>query len=77
MKTFAYTINLKQDEALVKKYEEHHRAVWPEVLKSLSAVGIQNMKIFRIGYKLFMYMETIDNFEPTIDFPRYLTLDER
>ena len=75
MKTFAYTINLKQDDELVKKYEEHHQAVWPIVLKSLSKVGVLDMKIFRVGYKMFMVMEAIDTFDPNIDFPRYLTLD--
>lgn len=77
MKTFAYTINLKKDDELVAKYEEHHRAVWPEVLKSLKEVGVEGMKIFRVGYKMFMVMEAVDHFEPSVDFPRYLTLDDR
>ena len=77
METYAYTINLKKDDALVEQYLEHHRAVWPEVLTSLKEVGVEQMKIFRVGYKMFMYMEAVDGFNPSVDFPRYLTLDDR
>ena len=76
MQSHAFALNLKQDNELVDRYLEYHRAVWPEVLRSLHAVGINQMKIFRIGYRLFMYIEAIDSFDPAVDFPRYLTIDE-
>ncbi|WP_461536134.1 L-rhamnose mutarotase [Spongorhabdus nitratireducens] len=76
MQNYAFALNLKQDDELVDRYLEYHRAVWPEVLRSLNAVGINQMRLFRIGYRLFMYIETVDGFNPSIDFPRYLTLDE-
>ena len=77
MKKFAYTINLKKDDKLVEKYLEHHRAVWPEVLEALRKVGVEQMLIFRIDYKMFMYCECIDTFEPAESFPEYLTLHPR
>ena len=46
MKSFAYAIDLKRDDELVARYEEHHRAVWPVVLESLAKVGVLQMKIF-------------------------------
>lgn len=31
------------------------------------------MKIFRIGTRMFMYMETKPDFVPSVDFPKYIT----
>ena len=77
MKSFAYAIDLKRDDELVARYEEHHRAVWPVVLESLAKVGVLQMKIFRVGYRMFMYCETTDAFDPMTSFPEYNTLDAR
>lgn len=77
MKKFAYTINLKDDAALIQKYKEHHQKVWPEVIKSLKEVGILSMNIYLIGRKMFMVMEVVDDFKAEIDFPRYLTLNPK
>ena len=77
MKHFAMTINLRHDAQLIEQYKTHHRAVWPEVERSLKAVGITSMRIFLLGRRMFMYMQTVDDFEPTRDFPRYLDLDPR
>ena len=72
MKAFGMALNLKDDPQTIKKYKEYHRNVWPEVEEALKAVGITSMKIFLIGRKLFMYMETVDDFEADRDFPQYL-----
>jgi len=77
MKQYAMTLNLKDDAALIEKYKAHHRAVWPEVLQSLKAVGILEMKIYLLGRRMFMVMDTVDEFDPDVDFARYLTLDAR
>ena len=77
MKSFAYAIDLKADNELVARYEEHHRAEWPVVLKGLQQVGILQMKIFRVGYRMFMYCETTDDFDPMTSFPAYNELDPR
>lgn len=77
MKSYAYAIDLVPDDELVACYEEHHRAVWPIVLTSLARIGILDMKIFRVGYRMFMYCETVDDFDPNTAFPEYNTFDER
>ena len=77
MKSFAYAIDLTPDDELIASYEAHHRAVWPEVLKGLRDVGVLQMKIFRVGYRMFMYCECEDHFDPATSFPEYLTLDKR
>jgi L-rhamnose mutarotase len=72
MQSFGMALNLKDDPLAVEKYKSHHQKVWPEVETALQRIGITAMKIFLIGRKLFMYMETVDDFEPQRDFPQYL-----
>jgi len=55
-------LDLKDDSTLIAKYEEYHRNVWPEILDSLRDSGITNMEIYRISNRLFMIIETTDDF---------------
>jgi len=43
-----------------KRYEEYHRAVWPDVLTAMRRVGITKYVIFRDGLDLFHYVECDD-----------------
>ena len=63
MKRYCLALDLKDDAALIKEYEEYHQNVWPEVLKSIKDSGIKEMEIYRINNRLFMIMETIDDFD--------------
>jgi len=62
MKRFCLALDLKNDPKLIGEYEEYHRKVWPEILQSLSAAGILQMEIYRINNRLFMVMETDEDF---------------
>lgn len=62
MKRYCLALDLKDDATLIAEYEEHHRNVWPEILKSIKASGIEQMEIYRTGNRLFMIMETKDDF---------------
>jgi len=62
MKRYCLTLDLIDDPALIAEYEQYHQAVWPEVLDSIRSAGILNMKIYRLGARLCMLMETEDNF---------------
>jgi L-rhamnose mutarotase len=62
MRRFALALDLKPDPVLVAEYEAHHRAVWPEVLRSIRAAGIVHLEIYRIAYRLFMVLEVTDAF---------------
>jgi L-rhamnose mutarotase len=42
------------------RYEEYHRAVWPEVLQAIRRAGITKYVIFRDGLDLFHYIECDD-----------------
>lgn len=62
MKKYCLALDLIDDESLIKAYEEHHRNVWPEIIDSITSSGIVNMEIFRSGNRLFMIIETTDEF---------------
>jgi L-rhamnose mutarotase len=62
MKRYCLALDLKNDEALIAAYEEYHKNVWPEILMSIKESGILQMEIYRISNRLFMIMETGDDF---------------
>jgi L-rhamnose mutarotase len=55
-------VDLKDDPAIVAAYLDHHHRVWPEVLRSLRAVGLQGMEIFLLGRRLVMILEADDDY---------------
>jgi L-rhamnose mutarotase len=62
MKRFCLALDLKDDPKLIADYETHHRNVWPEILESITDSGILHMEIYRTGNRLFMIMETRNDF---------------
>ena len=64
MKAYAQAIDLKNNPETIKKYKEYHANVWPEVLGALKDLGIERMRIWLVGTRMFMLMETSDDFEP-------------
>ena len=62
MKRYTFALDLKDDPTLMQEYEQYHKAVWPEVIESIKNSGILNMEIYRAGNRLFMIMETEDDF---------------
>ena len=62
MKKFCLALDLKDDAQLISEYEAYHKAVWPEILQSITDSGITNMEIYRVSNRLFMIMETADDF---------------
>ncbi len=72
MKKYCLACDLKDDPKLIAAYEEYHRNVWPEVLKSLGDSGITHMDIYRIENRLFMIIEVEDDFS----FEKKVQLDK-
>lgn len=64
MKRFCLALDLVDDPALIAEYERWHKTenAWPEIKKSILDGGITNMEIYRTGNRLFMIMETSDEF---------------
>jgi len=61
-KRFCLAVDLKDDPSLIAEYEAYHRKVWPAIIDSIKSSGIRNMEIYRIMNRLFMIMETADEF---------------
>ena len=65
VKRYCRTMELKNDSALIAEYEVRHSQpeVWPEVLEGMRQVGILEMEIYRWENKLFMIVETPEDFD--------------
>ncbi len=65
MKTYGLTICLQDDPAKIESYKEYHLAVWPDVTRKLREAGVHEMRIFLLDRRMFMYIETTDEFVPS------------
>ena len=74
MKRYCQTLDLRDDPEMIEKYCEAHAHVWPEIQAGIREVGILDMQIFRSGRKLFMIMDTVDDFDFVKDDARLATL---
>ena len=62
IKRYCLAVDLKDDPKLIREYDQHHTAVWPEILNSIRSAGIESMEIYRVQNRLFMIMEVNDDF---------------
>ena len=70
-------VDLRDDATAIETYLDHHRTVWPEVLRSLRAVGLRGMDIFLLGRRLVMIVETDGSGDYRTLFARHATSDPR
>ena len=61
---------LRDDPQLIERYKAEHANAWPQVLVQLRKIGVTEMKIFLRDRRMFMYCETVDGFDPAVDFAR-------
>jgi len=68
MKRLCYALDLHNDPAIIKEYEFWHKAEngWPEIRKSIIDAGVIDMQIYRTGNRLFMIMDTNDDYDPVL-----------
>ena len=59
---YCLALDLKNDSSLIKEYEQYHKNVWPEIIKSIKDSGIQVLDIYRTGNRMFMIIEANDDF---------------
>ncbi len=62
MHKYCFALDLIDDPALISEYEKWHKEVWPEIIESITASGIEQMEIYRTGNRLFMIMEVNNSF---------------
>lgn len=58
------TLDLKNNKNTIAEYEKWHspNKIWKEIPEGIRQVGIQQMEIYRWENRLFMIIETADNF---------------
>lgn len=77
MNSFGFHI-LLNDKETAEQYIQYHKNVWPEVEAALKKIGVKKMRIFFVDdLKLFMYIETIDGFNPEKDFDLAVQMDPK
>ena len=59
---------------MIESHIEAHRHVWPEVQEGIRSVGILDMQIYRLERRVFMIMDTTDDFDFVKDTARLATL---
>ena len=62
MERHCLALDLVDDEKLIQAYENHHKEVWPEIIRSIKESGIQDMQIYRVANRMFMIIEVDDDF---------------
>ena len=71
MKRYCLALDLKEDTKLIAEYENYHKNVWPEIIKSIKGSGIGVLDIYRTGNRMFMIIEASDDFS----FDKKATMD--
>jgi L-rhamnose mutarotase len=61
-KRYCLTLDLRNDPELIDEYKKHHEKIWPEVYESIKASGIIEMEIYLYQNRLFMIIETDEEF---------------
>ncbi len=77
MKSYAKTILLKNEPGKIDEYRRYHQEIWPEVVESFRKVGVLDIRIWLIGHRLFMVMDTTDEFDPETSMAKYIQLDPK
>ena len=71
------TCRLKDDPEVIRKYEDYHANTWPEVIEGAYAAGVRRVFIYRLGTQLFLYMETVADFDAERDGAKYMEYHPR
>ena len=61
-KKYCLAVDLKDDDVLIKEYEQYHKKIPAAIQKSIADAGIESMEIYRAGNRLFMIMEATETF---------------
>lgn len=71
-KRYCKTLELRNDPQLIEEYKKVHGKgnTWPEINQGMKDIGILSMEIYIIGYRLFMIMETVPDFDHEKDMEK-------
>lgn len=63
IRRYCQALDLVDDPQLIAEYQHQHQHIWPEIAAHLRQYGIYDMEIYRLGNRLFMIMETTEDFD--------------
>lgn len=59
---YCFTLDLKNDPALIAEYRLYHEKIWPEITTSIRDSGIEDLQIYLRGTRMFMIMDVNGTF---------------
>ncbi len=59
---YCFTLDLKDDPALIAEYKRYHQKIWPEITRSIKDAGVEDLEIYLLGTRMFMILEAGPNF---------------
>jgi L-rhamnose mutarotase len=64
VKTYCLSLDLQDDPDLIAEYRKFHEpgTIWPEVVENIKSQGILSERIFLLGSRMVMVLETTDDF---------------
>lgn len=63
MKRYCLALDLKDDPEKIKKYQELHQKIWESVEQNIRQRGVLDMQIWQVENRLFMLMDTTDDYD--------------
>ena len=66
MKRYCLALDLINDVEKIKQYQHFHQNIWPEIATNIKQRGVLDMQIWQIGSRLFMIMDTRDDYDPAV-----------
>lgn len=59
---YCFTLDLKDDPALIAEYKRYHQKIWPEITRSIKDAGVEDLEIYLLGTRLFMILQAGPHF---------------
>jgi L-rhamnose mutarotase len=66
MKRYCLALDLIKDVEKIKQYQRFHQNIWPEIAINIEQRGVLDMQIWQIENRLFMIMDTRDDYDPAV-----------
>ena len=66
MKRYCLALDLIEDAEKIKRYQEFHQKIWPEIADNIKQRGVLDMQIWQVENRLFMIMDTRDDYDPEV-----------
>lgn len=63
MKRYCLALDLINNDEKIKEYQQLHKKIWPEIATNIRQRGVLDMQIWQIENRLFMIMETSDDYD--------------